>query len=55
MASKNRTARTAREKYVPSEKQRAEDQRLKERLDHLTGADLKKFDNLLQQAIKREK
>ena len=40
------------DKYVPSEKQRAEDGRLKERLDHLTGTDLRKFDKLLKKAFK---
>jgi hypothetical protein len=55
VASIPRTARTRRKKYVPSAEQRAKDARAKERLDHLTNADLKNFDHLLQQAIKREK
>jgi hypothetical protein len=52
VASTKRTGRTAREKYVPSEKQRAEDERIKATLDHLTDADLRKFDRVLGQAIK---
>lgn len=45
------TKRTAGKKYVPSEKQLAEDARIKEGLNHLTGADLRKFDRLLKKAI----
>jgi hypothetical protein len=43
------TART--KKYVPSAKQRAEDARLKENLNHLSKDDLKEFDRLLEKAI----
>jgi hypothetical protein len=55
VTSTKRTARPARKKYVPSEKQRADDEHKKERLDHLTGADLKRFDKLLGRAIAPEK
>jgi len=51
VASTKRTARAARKKYVPSEKQRAEDERLKGRLEHLTEADLREFDRILGKAI----
>jgi hypothetical protein len=53
VASTKRTGRTARKKYVPSERQRAEDARLKETLNHLSKDDLKEFDNLLGKAIKQ--
>jgi hypothetical protein len=44
---------TARKKkYVPSAKQRAEDARLKEKLDHLTDGDLREFDKVLARAFK---
>jgi hypothetical protein len=52
VASIKRTGRTAHKKYVPSEKQRAEDERIKETLDRLSKADLKEFDRLLENAIK---
>jgi hypothetical protein len=52
VASIPRTARTRRKKYVPSEKQRAEDKRIKEKLDHLTEADVRRFDQLLGKAFK---
>ncbi len=42
-----RTART--KKYVPSEKQRAEDEKYREMLRH---ADLKKFDKIIGKAFK---
>jgi hypothetical protein len=51
VTSTKRTARPARKKYIPSEKQLAEDARKKEKLDHLTDADLKRFDRLLGKAI----
>jgi hypothetical protein len=51
VASTKRTARPARKKYVPSAKQRAEDARLKENLDHLSKADLREFDAMLEKAI----
>jgi hypothetical protein len=51
VTSTKRTARPAHKKYVPSEKQLADDERKKERLDRLTNADLKKFDRLLKKAI----
>jgi len=51
VASTKRTGRTVHKKYVPSEKQLAKDEQLKERLDHLSAADFKKFDNLLKKAI----
>jgi hypothetical protein len=47
-----RTGRVARKKYVPSAKQRAEDARIKEKLEHLTADDLKNFDRVLARAIK---
>jgi hypothetical protein len=40
---------TARKKYVPSEKQRAEDEKLRDELRHF---DLKKFERLLKKAIR---
>jgi len=46
---------TGQKKYVPSEKQRAEDECLKERLKYLTDADLKKFDKALERAIRPSK
>jgi hypothetical protein len=52
VASTKRTARPARKKYVPSAKQRAEDERLKENLNHLSKADLREFDQALAKAIK---
>ena len=45
--STKRTARTAHKKYVPSEKQRAEDERLKKNLDRITPSDVRKFDQAL--------
>jgi hypothetical protein len=39
-------------RYVPSEKQRAEDEKLREELRQF---DLKKFDNVLEKAIKPQK
>jgi len=52
VASTKGPARSARKKYVPSAKQRAEDARLKENLDHLSKDDLINFDKLLDRAIK---
>lgn len=52
MASTKRTGRPARKKYVPSAKQRAEDRATKERLDRLTDADYRKFDQALGRAIR---
>jgi len=52
VTSTKRTARQAHKKYVPSEKQLAEDRAKKERLDHLTATDLREFDKLLKKAIK---
>jgi hypothetical protein len=54
VATRKGAGTTARKKYVPSAKQRAEDARLKEKLDHLTHADLKNFDRALKRAIKAE-
>jgi len=51
VASTKRTGRAAHKKYIPSEKQRAEDQRVKEKLEHLTKADLREFDKILENAI----
>jgi hypothetical protein len=51
VASTKRSARPARKKYVPSAKQRAKDRAGKERLDHLTDTDLRKFDQALGKAI----
>jgi hypothetical protein len=45
-------ARTARKKYVPSEKQLASDEKLRDELRHF---DLKKFDQALERAIKSSK
>jgi len=42
-------ARTARKKYVPSEKQLASDEKLREQLRHF---DLKKFDKALEKAVR---
>jgi hypothetical protein len=39
-------------KYVPSAEQRAKDERVKEKLNHLTNADLRKFDRALGRAFK---
>jgi hypothetical protein len=55
VASTKRTGRTAHKKYVPSKEQRAKDARIKERLDHLTAADIKEFDQVLSRAIAPEK
>jgi hypothetical protein len=52
VASTKHTGRTARKKYVPSAEQRAKDERAKERLDHLTTADLQEFDKVLKRAIR---
>lgn len=54
MASTKRTARPARKKYVPSAKQRADDERLKENLNHLSKDDLGEFDKLLGNAINND-
>jgi hypothetical protein len=54
VASTKRTARPARKKYVPSEKQLAEDARLKDNLNHLSKDDLRDFDRLLGKAIKEK-
>jgi hypothetical protein len=51
VASTKRTDRTAHKKYVPSAKQRAEDSRLKENLNHLSKDDLREFDKMLEKAI----
>ena len=47
--SPKRAGRTARKKYVPSEKQRASDEKLRDELRHF---DLKKFDKALEKAIR---
>ncbi|MGC2762998.1 MAG: hypothetical protein WA206_16955 [Candidatus Binatus sp.] len=52
MASTKRIAQKAHKKYVPSARQLAEDERIKATLDHLTAANVKKFDRLLAKAIK---
>ena len=46
------TQRTIRKKYVPSEKQRASDEKLRDELRHF---DLKKFDQGLEKAINQSK
>ena len=51
MATRKGAGATARKKYVPSAKQRAEDERLKEKLNHLSKADLKEFDRILEKAV----
>jgi hypothetical protein len=55
VASTKGSGRPAHKKYVPSEKQLAKDRAKKERLDHLTNADIKKFDQLLGRAIAPDK
>jgi hypothetical protein len=56
VATRKGAGTTARKKkYVPSEKQRAEDRLIKEKLDHLTSADIENFDRLLGRAIAPEK
>jgi hypothetical protein len=55
VASKKDAGRTAHKKFVPSEKQCAEDRRIKEKLDHLTEDDLRKFDRALERAFKPQK
>jgi len=53
VASTKRNGRQARtKKYVPSEKQRAEDEELREQLRHF---DLKKFDKVLERALRLPK
>ncbi|HEY6300383.1 MAG TPA: hypothetical protein VIW95_12160 [Candidatus Binatus sp.] len=52
MTSPKRAARTARKKYVPSAKQLASDEKLRDELRHF---DLKIFDRVLEKAIKRDK
>jgi hypothetical protein len=54
VASTKRTARSARKKYVPSAKQRAEDERLKQTLDCLTRDDFRQFDKALDQLFDSE-
>jgi hypothetical protein len=51
VASIKRNGRPARakKKYVPSEKQRAADEKLRDELRHF---DLKKFDKVLEKALK---
>jgi hypothetical protein len=51
VASTKRTVRAASKKYVPSAKQRAEDARIKDKLEHLTDSDIRAFDRLLGKAI----
>jgi len=46
------TGQPGRKKYVPSEKQRAEDAELRKRLENVSDADMKKFDKALEKAIK---
>jgi hypothetical protein len=48
VASSKGAGRTARNKYVPSEKQRASDEKLR---DELRNFDLKKFDKALGKAL----
>jgi hypothetical protein len=48
VASTKRSGRTARKKYVPSEKQLASDEKLRDELRHF---DLKTFDKALEKAI----
>jgi hypothetical protein len=52
VATRKGAGTTARKKYVPSAKQRAEDARLKEKLDRLTETDLRKFDQVLSKTFK---
>jgi hypothetical protein len=47
--------RPARKKYVPSEKQRAEDDELRKRLENVTDADIKTFDKALERAMRPSK
>jgi len=49
VTSPKRAARTARKKYVPSAKQLASDEQLR---DELRNFDLKTFDRALERAIK---
>jgi hypothetical protein len=49
VASTKRSARAARKKYVPSEKQRASDEKLRDELRHF---DLKKFDRVIEKALR---
>jgi hypothetical protein len=51
VATRKGAGTTARKKYVPSAKQRADDARLKETLDHLSKDDLREFDRMLEKAI----
>ncbi|MDO8434964.1 MAG: hypothetical protein Q7S58_21405 [Candidatus Binatus sp.] len=54
MASiRNGNGKKAPKKYVPSEKQRTEDERIKEKLERLTDADLREFDRVLERAFKQ--
>jgi len=46
------TKHTARKKYVPSEKQRASDAKLRDELRHF---DLNKFDKALEKALRPAK
>jgi hypothetical protein len=48
VASTKAKARTPRKKYVPSEKQLASDEKLRDELRHF---DLKKFDKALERAL----
>jgi hypothetical protein len=52
VASTKRTGRTPRKKYVPSAKQRASDEKLR---DELRNFDLKKFDRVLEKALAPQK
>jgi hypothetical protein len=49
VASTKRSGRPARKKYVPSEKQLASDEKLRDELRHF---DLKKFDQALVKALR---
>jgi hypothetical protein len=52
VATRKGAGTTARKKYVPSEKQRADDERLRKQLQNLTDADMEKFERTLSKAIK---
>jgi len=54
VTSTKTNGRPARTKYVPSAKQRAEDERIKETLDHLSKDDLREFDRVLKNAVKSQ-
>jgi hypothetical protein len=54
VASTKGAGRTARKKYVPSAGQRTEDERLRKEFENLTAADIKRFEETLEKAVRQK-